>query len=102
MCQEPILLTTSLSLGPLDWINLTPHQEMGVVAVEAVVVEAEEVEVVAEVAEERHHQDPEEQDMECLSLHTWTAKYTARALTSLQMEGQRIYHPVGPLPESQL
>ena len=47
---------------------------MGVVAVE----------VVEAVAEECHHQDPEEQDMRCLSLHTRTANCTAKALTSLQ------------------
>ena len=76
MCQEPILQTIKPSLSPSDRTNLTPHLEM---EVEAVAVAA-----VAEVAEERHHQDPEEQDMECISLHTWTAKYTARALTSLQ------------------
>ena len=54
---------------------------MGVVVVETVAVEAE---AVAEVAEGRHHQGPEEQDMERLFLYMWTANYTARALTSLQ------------------
>ena len=81
MCQELILPTTWPSLGPLDWTDLIPHLEMGVVVVETVAVEAE---VVAEVAEERHHQGLEEQDMERLFLHMWTANYTARAMTSLQ------------------
>ena len=58
--------------------------ETGVVAVKAV-----EVEVVAEVVEERHHQDPEEQDIGCLSLHTWTASCMARVLTSLQGTNER-------------
>ena len=71
---------------------------MGVVAV---VVEAE---VAVEVAEERHHLDPEKQDMERLSLPMWTTNCMAKALTFLrgQAKGQRICHPVGPLLESQL
>ena len=60
MCQEPTLPTTWPSLGPLDRTSLTP-QEMGVAAV---AVEAAEM---VEVAEERHHPDPEGQDMERLS-----------------------------------
>ena len=61
---------------------------MRVVAV-AVVVEAEvEAEAVG-VAEERHHLDPEEQDMERLSLPMWTTNSTAKALTSLQETSER-------------
>ena len=77
-----------------------PPLEMVVVAVEAeVVVGAAEV---VEVAEERHHLDPEEQDRECLFPHIWITDYTAKALTSLQEQakGQRIHYPVGPLLES--
>ena len=50
------------------------------VAVAVVVVEA----VVEAVEVERRHLDPEEQDMERLSLPMWTTNYTAKALTSLQ------------------
>ena len=59
--------------------------EMGVVAVEV----EEAVAEVAEVAEECHHQNPEKQDMKRLSLHMWTANYTAKALTSLQETNER-------------
>ena len=62
MCQELILPTTWPSLGPLDWTDLIPHLEMGVVVVET-------VEEAVAVVEEHHHLDPEEQDMECLSPH---------------------------------
>ena len=44
----------------------------------------EEAVEAVEVAEERHHLDPEEQDKERLSLPTWITNCTARALTSLQ------------------
>ena len=50
----------------------------------AVAVEAEVAVEAVEVAEERHHLDPEEQDMERLSLPMWTTNCTAKALTSLQ------------------
>ena len=52
------------------------------VAVAEAVVEA--VVEAVEVAGERHHPDPEEQDMERLFLPMWTTNYTAKALTSLQ------------------
>ena len=52
---------------------------MEVVAVAVAVVEA-----AVEVAERRHHPDPEEQDMERLSLPMWTTNCTDKALTSLQ------------------
>ena len=58
---------------------------MGVVAVVAVEVEAE----VVEAAEERHHPDLEERDMERLSLPMWTTNCTAKALTSLQETSKR-------------
>ena len=45
--------------------------------------------MAVEVAEERHHPDPEERDMERLSLHTWTTNYMARVLTSLQGTSER-------------
>ena len=56
-----------------------------------VVVEAEAVEVAEAVgvAEERHHPDPEEQDMEHLSLPMWTTNCMAKALTSLQGTSKR-------------
>ena len=55
--------------------------EMGVVAVKVV--------MEAEVAEERHHQDPEGQDMKRLSHHTWITNCTTRVLTSLQETNRR-------------
>ena len=66
----------------MDQTNLIPQMKTGVVAVEAVAVEVE-------VAEECHHQDLEKQDMERLSLHTWTANCMARGLTSLQGTNER-------------
>ena len=50
--------------------------EVAVAVVEAV--------KAVEVAEERRHPDPEEQDKERLSPPMWTTNYTAKALTSLQ------------------
>ena len=55
--------------------------EMGVVVVKVV--------MEAEVAEKRHHQNPEGQDMECLSPHTWITNCTTRVLTSLQETNRR-------------
>ena len=55
----------------------------------AVVVAVEAVAVEVEMVEERHHQDPEEQGMERLSLHTWTTNHMARVLTSLQETSKR-------------
>ena len=58
------------------------------VEVAVVVVVVEVVEAVG-VAEERHHPDPEKQDMERLSLPMWTTNCTDRALTSLQGTNER-------------
>ena len=53
----------------MDQTGLTPHPEIEVVAAveAAMVVVAVMVEEAVEVAEGRHHPDPEEQDMERLS-----------------------------------
>ena len=59
------------------------------VAVVVVAVEAVEAAEEVEVAEERHHPDPEEQDTERLSLPMWTTNCTVRALTSLQGTSKR-------------
>ena len=90
MCQEPTPLTTWPSLGPSDRTNLTPHPEMGVAVVEVAVEVVDKVDKVEmEVAEERHHLDPEEQDTERLSLPMWITNCTARALTFLQGISER-------------